>query len=128
LATALELSRDGWASYIEAARHRLLPPDPGSGEGGDRDDLLARVREVAAVLRARFGARRVVLFGSLAHAAWFARDSDVDLAVEGVAAGQYWEAWRVAEAMIPDRPVDLVELEMAGDGLRKAIERYGRDL
>jgi len=36
------------------------------------------------VLKSRFGARRVVLFGSLAHAAWFAPHSDVDLAVEGL--------------------------------------------
>jgi len=76
----------------------------------------------------RFGARRVILFGSLAHAAWFAGDSDIDLAVEGMAAGQYWEAWRVAEAIIADRPVDLVELETAGEGLPRAIERYGLDL
>jgi predicted nucleotidyltransferase len=128
MATALQLSRDGWKSYLDAARRRPTPPPLDLGEGGDRDDLLARVREVAAVLRTRFGARRVILFGSLAHAAWFARDSDIDLAVEGVAAGQYWEAWRVAEAIIPDRPVDLVELETSGEGLRRAIDRYGLDL
>jgi predicted nucleotidyltransferase len=128
MATALQLSRDGWKSYLDAARRRPTPPPLDLGEGGDRDDLLARVREVAAVLRTRFGARRVILFGSLAHAAWFARDSDIDLAVEGVAAGQYWEAWRVAEAIIPDRPVDLVELETSGEGLRRAIDRYGLDV
>ncbi len=128
MATALELSRDGWTSYLDAARRRPTPPPLDLGEGGKRDALLARVREVAAVLRARFGARRVVLFGSLAHAAWFAQDSDIDLAVEGVAAGQYWEAWRVAEAIIPDRPVDLVDMETVGKGLRRAIDRYGFDL
>lgn len=128
MATALQLSRDGWKSYLDAARRRPTPPPLDLGEAGDRDDLLARVREVAAALRTRFGARRVILFGSLAHAAWFARDSDIDLAVEGVAAGQYWEAWRVAEAIIPDRPVDLVELETSGEGLRRAIDRYGLDL
>jgi predicted nucleotidyltransferase len=126
--TALQLSRDDWKSYLDAARRRPTPPPPDPGGGGDRDDILARVREVAAALRTRFGARRVVLFGSLAHAAWFARDSDIDMAVEGVAAGQYWEAWRVADGIIPDRPVDLVELETAGDGLRRAIDRYGLDL
>ncbi len=128
MATALQLARDGWKSYLDAARRRPPPPALDGGGGGDRDELLARVREVAAVLRTRFGARRVVLFGSLAHAAWFARDSDIDLAVEGVAARQYWEAWRVAEAIIPDRPVDLVELETAGEGLRRAIDRHGLGL
>ena len=128
MATALQLSRDGWKSYLDAARRRPPPPPSELDGGGDREALLARVREVAALLRTRFGARRVVLFGSLAHAAWFARDLDLDLAVEGLAAGQYWEAWRVAEARIPDRPVDLVELETAGEGLRRAIDRYGIDL
>ena len=128
MATALQLSRDGWKSYLDAARRRPTPPSVDLGEGGARDTLLVRVREVAAVLRARFGARRVVLFGSLAHAAWFARDSDIDLAVEGMAAGQYWEAWRIAETIMPDRPIDLVDLETAGEGLRRAVDRYGLDL
>jgi len=128
MATALELSRDGWKSYLDAARSRPAPPPLDLGELHGRDALLTRVREVAAVLRTRFGARRVVLFGSLAHAVWFARDSDIDLAVEGVAPRLYWEAWRVVEASIPDRPVDLVELETAGEGLRRAIDRYGLDV
>ncbi len=128
MATALQLARDEWKPYLDAARRRPPPPPLDLGGEGERDDLLARVCEVATVLRTRFGARRVVLFGSLGHAAWFARDSDIDLAGEGVTAGQYWEAWRVAEAMIPDRPVDLVELESAGEGLPRASDRYGLDL
>ena len=79
-------------------------------------------------MKARFGARRVVLFGSLAHAAWFVPDSDVDLAVEGLVGGDYWEAWRLVEEVIGDRPVDLIEIERAGESLRRAIERYGVEL
>jgi len=79
-------------------------------------------------LKARFGVRRVVLFGSLAHAAWFVPDSDVDLAVEGLVDGDYWEAWRLVEEVIGDRPVDLIEIERAGESLRRAIERYGVEL
>jgi len=80
------------------------------------------------VLKARFGVRRVVLFGSLAHAAWFVPDSDVDLAVEGLAGDDYWRAWRQIEEIIGDRPVDLIEIEMAGESLRRAIQRYGVEL
>ena len=97
-------------------------------ERDERACLLARVHEAAEALRARFAVRRVVLFGSLAHAAWFAPDSDVDLAVEGLAEIDYWAAWRLAEEVIGDRPVDLIEIERAGESLRRAIERYGVEL
>jgi len=69
-----------------------------------------------------------VVFGSLAHAAWFIPDSDVDLAVEGLAPKDYWQAWRMVEEIISDRPVDLIEIEAAGESLRRAIERYGIEL
>jgi predicted nucleotidyltransferase len=126
--TALELTREGWRSYLEAARRRPAPPEVTPAERRARERLLERVREAAAVLKARFGARRVVLFGSLAHAAWFMPDSDVDLAVEGLAGDDYWRAWRLVEEIIGDRPVDLIEIEMVGESLKRAIQRYGMEL
>ncbi len=80
------------------------------------------------MLKSRFGVRRVVLFGSLAHAAWFNPTSDVDLAVEGLPTDAYWKAWRLAEEFITGRPVDLIEIESAGESLRRAIQRYGVEL
>jgi predicted nucleotidyltransferase len=126
--TALELTREGWRSYLEAARRRPTPPEVTPAERRARERLLDRVREAAAVLKARYGARRVVLFGSLAHAAWFMPDSDVDLAVEGLAGDDYWRAWRLVEEIIGDRPVDLIEIEMVGESLKRAIQRYGMEL
>jgi len=125
--TALGLGREGWKPFLEAARQRRATAPP-AVETPDRERLLARLREVAAALKTRFGAHRVVLFGSLAHGAWFMPDSDVDLAVEGVGSADYWEAWRLAEEIIGDRSVDLIELETAGDSLRRAIERHGIEL
>jgi len=126
--TALELTREGWKSYLEAARRRPALSEVTSAERRTREWLLDRVREAAVVLKTRFGARRVVLFGSLAHAAWFTPDSDVDLAVEGLTSDVYWQAWRLVEEVIGDRPVDLIEIETAGESLRRAIQRYGIDL
>jgi len=123
--TALELTRKGWQCYLEEARRRLRLPKPSQKERQTRERLLRRVHEAAAVLKSRFGARRVILFGSLAHEAWFTPDSDVDIAVEGVAGRDYWEAWRVVEEIIKDRPVDLIDIETVGESLRRAIQRYG---
>jgi predicted nucleotidyltransferase len=89
---------------------------------------MKRVKAAADLLKARFGARRVVLFGSLAHQAWFAPDSDVDLMVEGLATGDYWQAWRLAEETVADRAVDLIELETASPSLLQSIRRHGVEL
>jgi len=128
MTTALELPRAGWGSYIEAMSRRPAPPESVADEQGEQRELLARVREAARTLKRRFGVRRVVLFGSLAHASWFISDSDVDLAVEGLDTADYWQAWGLAEEIIGDRPVDFIQIEAAGESLRQAIGRHGVEL
>lgn len=126
--TALELTRQEWQPYIEAARRRLARPKMTSAQQHERERLLALVREVALQLKRQYGAKRVILFGSLADTDWFLPDSDVDLAVEGLAAGDFWQAWGLVEQVIVDRPVDLIEIETASESLRHAIRRYGIEL
>lgn len=53
--------------------------------------------EAAQVLRDRFGAYRIVVFGSLAHESWFTRWSDVDLAAWGIPADQFYRLSRSGE-------------------------------
>ncbi|MCK6529572.1 nucleotidyltransferase domain-containing protein [Myxococcota bacterium] len=88
----------------------------------------ARLRLPGAVdlLVREFGARRVVLFGSLlAGELW--DGSDVDLAVEGLFSGAYFRALdRLGEVM--GRPVDLVPLEEAPETLRDLVRREGEVL
>jgi len=123
--TALELGPDGWKTYIES---RGLP-DSGQENAPqtrrEKEQILSRVRHVAAVLRSQFGVRKVVLFGSTAHEAWFREDSDLDLAVEGLEAEDYWKAWAMVEDMIPERPVDLIDIESATDSMKRTISRHG---
>ena len=126
--TALQLSREEWMPYVEAASRRPGVPELTPAERRERERLLSGVREAAAVLKTCYSARRVVLFGSLAHKAWFYSDSDVDLAVEGLRGHAYWEAWRQVEDIIGDRSVDLVEIETAGESLRRAIQHAGMEL
>jgi predicted nucleotidyltransferase len=85
--------------------------------------LRARAVEVAEVLAREFGATRVWLFGSLGRA-WFREQSDLDLAVEGVAPARLGAAWDRATEICSDR-VDLVALEEADESLVRRIEREG---
>jgi uncharacterized protein len=126
--TALELTRDEWQKYLPAAPTAATPRVPGAAELHLRERLMADVRQAAVELKRRFAVSRVLLFGSLADEVWFTSDSDVDLAVEGLAPHDYWAAWRTVEEIITDREVDLVDLEAASGALQQAIIRYGLEL
>lgn len=128
MATALELAGEGWQSYLHGRRGPTREPETAQTHQGEHDRLLALTRRAADVLKTRFGARRVILFGSLALGAGFSPHSDVDLAVEGLTGDDYWDAWRAVEDIITDWPVDLVDIEAAGESLRQAILRYGTEL
>ena len=55
----------------------------------------------AALLRQQFGAERVLLSGSTMYGYWFTAESDIDLAVEGIAADQFWRAAAAVDALDP---------------------------
>jgi uncharacterized protein len=122
------VKREEWEPYIGAVARRPVEAPLTPAQQKERDRLLAQVREVAETLKQRFAVRRVILFGSLAHASWFIPDSDVDLAVDGLPAADFWAAWRIAEEIISDRPVDFIDLADASDGLRRAVEQHGVEL
>jgi predicted nucleotidyltransferase len=128
--TALELTPAERARYIALGRRRAasaqVPDDPTIQR--EKEILLDRARLAAAELKARLGVRKVILFGSLAHGAWFTHDSDIDLAVNGLPKDSYWEAWRIIELFIPDRLIDLVELDTASPSLIQTIESDGIEL
>jgi hypothetical protein len=66
-----------------------------------------------------------VLTANKCRIARFDPQRSVDLAVEGLAGVHSWEAWRLAKGMIGARPEDLIEIEGAGDPLRRTMERCG---
>lgn len=125
--TALELTREEWKKYMMDDVESIPPRKLTTAEQRELDNLMGRVRQAASELKQRYGARRVVVFGSLAQPEWFRSDSDVDLAVEGVGE-HYWDAWGLAERIIRDRSVDFVEIESATPALLRFIKRDGIDL
>lgn len=52
----------------------------------------------------------VYLFGSITHRGKFRIDSDIDVAVEGTNAKQYFALWRDLERIITEWEIDLREL------------------
>jgi len=82
---------------------------------------------IADELKSRFGASKVMLFGSLARDD-FRKWSDIDLAVWGISSGNYYRAVAFATGFSSSFKVDLVDVEDCSDSLRQLIERAGIDL
>ena len=86
-------------------------------------------RRVAAYLRRTYGADRVVLFGSIAgEEIPLGPRSDIDLAVWGLDAADYFEAVARIQDEAAPFPVDLVRIEQCPESLRNVIQREGREL
>ena len=128
MATALELGPKGWKKYRPRPEEISLHSGLIAVQDGVTDELFKRAKEIGRILKNQLGARRVILFGSLMHLGWFGPESDVDLAVQGLGWKEFCKAWSIAEDLIGDRPVDLIDLDTVGESLMRAIERYGVEL
>ena len=128
MATALELGPKGWKKYRPRPEKISLHSGVASVQDDVTDELFKRAKEIGRILKNQLGARRVILLGSLMHLGWFGPESDVDFAVQGLEWKEFCKAWRIAEDLIGDRPVDLIDLDTVGESMMRAIERYGEEL
>jgi predicted nucleotidyltransferase len=89
-----------------------------------RQQALQAAEACIAMLKNRFGARRVILFGSLAGQGVWHNQSDIDLAVEGIAPADFFKAYSACDKLLPPGiELDLVPLEDAYPELRARILR-----
>jgi uncharacterized protein len=86
---------------------------------------LALAEQAAARLKGEFGARRVVVFGSVLRPKLFHERSDVDLAVWGLDERLYLRALAALLDLDAEISVDLVEAEQAQPELIQLIEKDG---
>jgi len=85
-------------------------------------------RAAAELLRGKFQAGRVAVFGSLIHPGLFHRWSDVDVAAWGIAPDAIWRAIGAAMDLDAPIPVNLVVVESARPSIRAVIEAEGVDV
>ncbi len=79
-------------------------------------------RQAAECLKARWGASRVILFGSMLDVTRVHGQSDIDLAVEGLPPADYWRALAELLDLDPDFSIDLVEMDRAKPHILPAIQ------
>lgn len=82
-------------------------------------------REAAAILKERFAARRVVVFGSLVQPGRFTIWSDLDLAAWGIPPDRFFRAVSAMIDLSPHLEIDLVDPEDCSPLIQEAIRKEG---
>lgn len=108
--------------YLRGWRQRWREQRRADAEAAVRARRIAE--RLAVRLRDDFGARRVVLVGSLARGE-FAVGSDIDLAAEGLADDRFFRAGADLEAAAEGLHVDLVPIESANPAFLADLAEEG---
>lgn len=117
------LPAETMAVYRATAHQRLIRERPQVARR--RQQAWEIARAVSRLLKERFSASRVVVFGSLVHEDCFTPWSDLDLAVWGLRPEDTLRALGTAMDMATPIAVDLVDINTCCPGLRALIEEEG---
>lgn len=124
--TALKLTEEEFKTYKRAAKLWKQRTD---GETIKREERAWELAHAAAkLLRERFGASRVVVFGSLVHKGCFTRWSDVDIAAWGLDPKDTFRAIGAVQDLDTDIEINLVDVATCSASLLSTIEKEGVDL
>lgn len=117
--TALDIPRAMWSQY-----HPFKKKIEDSMLAAQVDEARSIAHKVAEELKQRFGAKRVVIFGSLARGDFGTR-SDIDLAAWGVPPSKYFRAVAFATGFKSTWKIDLIDADDCSYSLREAIMHEG---
>ena len=126
--TALDLSRDNLKIYHPLEAIRLRKVKIGAELSKRRRFANLTAREAAEILRNEFGAKKVILFGSLAQRGRFTLWSDIDLTVQGIPPSRFFEAVGAVTGMSTQFKIDLIDMDTCLPSLRNNIEAVGKSL
>ena len=82
----------------------------------------AVAEKAASLLKQKFSADRVLVFGSLIRPGHFDERSDVDIAVSGVADSDFLQAVAAVTALDREITVDLIQIEQSSPSLCRQVE------
>lgn len=126
--TALELSSQQWQLYRPGQATEAHDKGHMQRVERRRQQAWRVARQAAKLLRDEYGARKVVVFGSLAHEDWFTPWSDIDLAAWGIPPERFYGAVAAVTGLSPTFQVDLVDSDACLSSLSAMVEREGIEL
>lgn len=117
--TALELSPEEWKQF--SLPQRSITPEI-KARWEQAWDLIPKL---ATLLREEYGAKQVQVFGSAIKLEYFSMTSDIDLAVWGMPANQYFLAATAADELDEAFSVDVVDIRFCRSSLLDVIKAEG---
>ena len=115
------MTTEAYKQYRKAWERRLKEEESKLYRG--KEHLMKQVNVCARRIK-KLGGKRVILFGSLATGR-FRKDSDIDIAVEGLSVDTYFKALSILEEELQDVRFDLIDMKEALPSVIKRIEREG---
>ncbi|MFQ6091853.1 MAG: nucleotidyltransferase family protein [bacterium] len=110
-----------YSSYIEAWKRKQAEEERELKTL--KEEAFALAKKVCSLLVKKYGATKVVLFGSAVKGRW-SRDSDIDLGVEGIGKEVFIKVLVETEELI-GRSVDIKPLEECKGFFKERIEKEG---
>lgn len=126
--TALELKPEEWRKYNPAKNAGIRRSGKESELKDYRAEAIKTARQAATLLRQRFGAEKVVVFGSLASKDDFTLWSDIDIAAWGIDSDKFYMAVAVVTGLSSLFKIDLVEPDTCRESIRTAIIEQGIEI
>jgi predicted nucleotidyltransferase len=122
----LDMTPDQVAVYRLTAQRRQLAQQERTV--ALRQEAWQVARRAAQMLRQRFHATRVVVFGSLIHEGCFTPWSDVDIAAWGIPAEETFRAIGAVMDLDRELSVNLVDINTSRPSLTEVIEKEGIEI
>ncbi len=126
--TALNLPPEALKKYRPLEAIRLRRKKQSAETSKRRRRAHAAARKAAKILKTDFGAKEVILFGSLARRVGFTLFSDIDLVTRGIPSSRFFEAMDAMLVLSAEFKIDLAEFETCPPALLKSIEKDGKPL
>ena len=111
-----------YTPYLRTARLRAQAKRSLTLSTERREKAWAAARRIAAFIKEQHPGARVRVFGSLLYPDSFGPKSDIDLAIEGVKWPDYLRIWSIIEKREPEFRIDLVDVGIVSERLKKHIE------
>ena len=126
--TALQMTLNEWKQYKPFIRTLKEESGPSLVSPGNRENALQVAKKAAKILRKRFSAQKVVVFGSLATNIGFTEFSDIDLAAWGIPNDEYYKAVAEVTGLSERYKIDLIDPMLCRELIKKAIIEHGVEL
>ncbi len=93
-----------------------------------RAAAIDRAHKVASLLKEKYSAKRVILFGSLVRKTYLHERSDIDLLVEGLIIEDILHAGYDASIVARPFDVDIIPMEIADKKIVEIADKEGMEL